>query len=124
MKKEPYWDLSINTEAGGTPSSATPRKRGPKATPKKQNMKAENGSDSSDDGDDFSPTKKKAPLNKVHSGRIAKTTPTRGKSVKSYVEVDEEDDDMAVKDEADARSFNSAFGAHHEKKHANGNGNG
>jgi hypothetical protein len=102
MKKEPCWDLSINTEAGDGPKS-TPRKRAPKGTPKK-NVKAEMvGSDEDDDEETFTPSKKKAALNKVQSGRVAK--PSRAKSVRSYAEEDDGEDDMAVKGEVDDMTF-------------------
>lgn len=118
MKKEPCWDLSINTEAAdGTKS--TPRKRAAKGTPKK-GLKKE-GSDGSDD-DEETPTKKKSVLNKVQRGRITKT-PTRGKSVKNYAE-SEDEDDMAVKNEFDeVNSENySSVGNGYERHGANNSG--
>lgn len=63
MKKEEYWNLGINKDAG---TSTTPRKR---ATPKKA-AKAEDNDD--DEEDLTTPSKKKTPLNKVANGRISK----------------------------------------------------
>ena len=100
LKKEPSWDLSINTEAGdGSAPKSTPRKRAPKGTPKKT-TKAEGSAGSDDDGSSFDNTPSKmgkGALNKVMSGRISKP---RGKAgVASYAEDD--DEDMAVKPEMD-----------------------
>lgn len=117
MKKEPCWDLSINTEAGDGPKS-TPRKRGPKATPKKS-AKAEVSGGSGDE-ESFTPSKK-SNINKVHSGRIAKHTPSRSKSVKSYVEEEDDEDDMAVKGEVDDMTFEDSNGNGYEHS---GNDNG
>ena len=118
MKKEPCWDLSINTEAGDAPKS-TPRKRAAKGTTPKKGMKME-GSGVSDDEED-TPSKKKSVLKKVQSGRVAKPS-SRAKSVKNYAESEDENDDMAVKDEADELTFdNSSNGGNGYEQHA-GNG--
>ena len=96
MKKETCWDLNINAEAGdGASAKSTPRKR---ATPSKAKKSIKTvGSGGSDDEEDFgTPSKKqKAAMNKVKDGRITKP---RGKTaVTTYAEIDDDEDDMAVK---------------------------
>ena len=111
MKKEECWNLSINTQAGDGSSKSTPRKRTPKGTPaskKKGAVKAENFGDSDDDQEDFTPSKKKSTHNKVQSGRVSKATPARGRAHQSYAErSDDDEEDMAVKEESNALYFDS-----------------
>ncbi|KAG0646543.1 hypothetical protein D0Z07_7656 [Hyphodiscus hymeniophilus] len=121
MRKEPCWDLTINTSAGDG-SKSTPNKRTPnkaKGTPSEK-MKTDVGSDS-DAGDFFTPSKK-ASIKKVQAGRVSKTKSTpRSKSVKSYAEEedDEEEDGLAVKDEAEEMTFDSNSN-HDAYEHDNG----
>jgi hypothetical protein len=122
MKKEPCWNLTINTEAGDAPKS-TPRQRVTKGTPKKA-TKADNGSGGShasdDDEDTFTPSKKaKTPLNKVKNGRVTKP---RGKTgAQSFTEDDDDDDELAVKGEDDNMEFNNGQSYGYQPQ---GNGNG
>ena len=100
MKKEPYWNLSIDTDTtgdGSTPTKATPRKRGPRGTPKSAKAAAAmNGSGEDDDeGSEFgaTPSKKKTALNRVKNGRVSK--PKGGKGANgSFTEPDEDDDEI------------------------------
>lgn len=109
MKKEPCWDLSINTEPGdgngngGSAPNSTPRKR---ADLKK--MAATKGGSNSDDEDDVTPSKKpRSTLDKVKGGRISKGRGKNG-AAPSYVEIENEDEDaMDVKGDDEKMNFDN-----------------
>lgn len=84
MKKEEPWNLTINREAGGV-EKPTPKKKTPKGR-----KKVADDAGNSDDEDEFStPSKKKAPLNKVQNGRITKKTGGPGASFSGELIKDE-----------------------------------
>lgn len=100
LKKEEPWDLSINRDPGDAPvAKATPRKRGPTATPgtasakktKKQNLRE----DDDDDEEDFQETPSKSgksTLNRVKSGRVTKRTNAGPSNGTSYAISDSDDE--------------------------------
>lgn len=102
--------------------TTTPRKRGPKATPKK--TKGENGDDDEDSSFDNTPTKK-GTLNKVKGGRVTK--PAGHRRVTSNVNYNEEDDEaegengLSVKSEP-MDNISDEFQVH--EGNGNGYGNG
>jgi hypothetical protein len=103
-KKDPHWNIANSIQENGG-AAKKPR------TPKAKKVQ----------GADESPTKRKTPLNKTQSGRVAKTPGSgRGRSAKiNYAAEDENEDDnedVNVKGEHDEEAEDDMA------VHANGNG--
>lgn len=118
MKREPCWNLSIDTDTtgdGSTPAKVTPRKRGSRGTPKSAKAAAAmNGSGEDDDeGSEFgaTPSKKKTVLNRVKNGRVTK--PKGGKSASaSFTDPDEDEEDMVKAENGGGEGYKFSFDQH------------
>ncbi|KAH8782157.1 hypothetical protein BGZ57DRAFT_926143 [Hyaloscypha finlandica] len=119
-RKDPNWNRANTTEENGSAQkNQTPRKR--KAPAKK--IKDEGDDDEEDTGSNFdeTPTKKKATLHKVQSGRVKKPSPRSRAVPSSYAELSENDgEDGAVNEE----SIENGSDGFIDNGYHNGNGNG